>query len=914
MAGGGHDPSAPESSAARCAQRWVAWSLRRAPALAVAALVIVVPGTWLTARLYRNLSSDVEELLPRQAPSVIATDELRARVPGLSTLGVVVDAGRADQVPAAERLLDELAARVRNYPAALVHSVRVGAADEKRFFEQFGPLYIQPSDLSEIQHRIQSRKSWEARRKLDILLDDEPAPPLDFSDLQQKYRRQLPGTAGTEARFSSTDGAVSVLLIEGTEKTARLAGARQLVSRVEADLRQLGGPQHYAPGMRVGLAGNVAVSVEELQALSEDLGISTVIVVSTVLVVILLFFGWWIAIPALLIPLAIGTVAAFGIAAALPLGIDRLNSSTAFLGSIVVGNGVNFGIVWLARYAEARRRAVPVEPALAQALAGALPGTLVAALAAATSYGSLAVTHFRGFRQFGFIGGIGMLTAWVSAFLLTPPLVAWLERRAGRVGRRRVPRRSPSPSGTSARTTHPAGPAATASSSREGLGTLSGFPETVDRWPARVHRRAGEVGRFTRLLERRAVLIVAAAAALTAGACIEISHFDSSRIESDFSRLRRRDTGTSGEGYWGRKMEEVLKRNLSPTVILADSVADARGIAARVRGNEQQPRMAELIAQVRDVDDVVPPDQPTRIAEIERIRGMITPVVRAQLSPESERLVDHLLGQGPLRPVQLADVPSSLTAGLRERDGSLGRTVLVFPQLTKRLWQTAELAFLVGTLRSAAALGVAPGHHPGRVAGYVPIASDITRALQHDGPIASAIAFISVAVLVMLIFRGRSTGLWVLGSLSLGVVWMLAATLASGMKINYINFVAFPITFGIGVDYAVNIMARYRQELAVLTASSAPSLVGVPAGGMRIEAIRRAVHTTGPAVALCSLTTILGYSSLLIAKNRALSSFGAVAVSGEVSCLSTAVAVLPAALILLCAVGARQLRYSGTNR
>jgi hypothetical protein len=401
---------------------------------------------------------------------------------------------------------------------------------------------------------------------------------------------------------------------------------------------------------------------------------------------------------------------------------------------------------------------------------------------------------------------------------------------------------------------------------------------------------------------------------LTVGAGIEISRFDSSRIESDFSRLRRRDTGTRGEGYWGRKMEQVLKRNLSPTVILADSVADARAIAARVRRAEQQPRMAELIAQVRDVDDVVPPDQPGRIAAIERIRAMMTPVTRAQLSPESERLVDRLLGQGPLPAVHLADVPSSLTAGLRERDGSLGRTVLVFPQLTKRLWQTDELAYLVGVLRTAATEGVAPGHRAGRVAGYVPIASDITRALQHDGPIASAIAFVSVAVLVMLIFRGRSTGLWVLGSLSLGVAWMLGATLASGMKINYINFVAFPITFGIGVDYAVNIMARYRQELADLTASSASSPLDVSTAGMRIEAIRRAVHTTGPAVALCSLTTILGYSSLLIAKNRALSSFGAVAVSGEVSCLSTAVAVLPAALILLCTLGARRLPYSGAKR
>ncbi len=839
-------------------RRWVAWLLRHARFLAVVALVVTVPAAWITSQLYRKLSSDIEELLPRQAPSVIATDELRSRVPGLSTLGVVVDAGRADRLPAAEHLLDDLAARVRTYPDTLVRSVRVGADVEKRFFDQFGPLYIAPADLAEIQRRIQERKSWEARRKLDILFEDEPAPPLDFHDLEQKYRRQLPGTSGNQARFSNGGAAVSVLLIEGTEATARLAGARQLVSRVEADLRRLGGPAHYAPGMRVGLAGNVAVSVEELQALSEDLGISTVLVVTTVLAVLLLFFGWWIAIPALLLPLTIGTVVAFALAAVLPLGIDRLNSSTAFLGSIVVGNGVNFGIVWLARYAEARRRGTAIEPALAEATAGAFPGTLVAALAAATSYGSLAVTHFRGFRQFGFIGGIGMLTAWIATFVLTPPLVAWLERRAAR-----------------------------------------------ERWPSRgPERRRAEVGRLTLLLQRYAAPIAIVAGALTVGALFEISRFDSSHVESDFSRLRRRDTGTSGEGYWGRKMDQVLQRNLSPTVILTDSAADARAVAARVRRDEQQPRLAALIAQVRDIDDVVPPDQPARITEIERIRGMITPVVRAQLTPDSLRLVDRLLGQGPLRPVRLEEVPSSLTAGLRERDGSIGRTVLVFPQLTKRLWQTNELAFLVGSLRAAAA----EGHRPGRVAGYVPIASDITRALQHDGPIASAIAFASVAVLVMLIFRGRSTGLWVLGSLSLGVAWMLGATLASGMKINYINFVAFPITFGIGVDYAVNIMARYRQELAELMSSS-PS--NVSAARLRACAIRRAVHTTGPAVALCSLTTILGYSSLLIAKNRALSSFGAVAVSGEVSCLSTAVAVLPAALILLYA---RQRLYSGANR
>ena len=50
---------------------------------------------------------------------------------------------------------------------------------------------------------------------------------------------------------------------------------------------------------------------------------------------------------------------------------------------------------------------------------------------------------------------------------------------------------------------------------------------------------------------------------------------------------------------------------------------------------------------------------------------------------------------------------------------------------------------------------------------------------------------------------------FVIGGLLVGVLWMLALAMALGIKINFVNFIAFPITFGIGVDYAVNVMARY---------------------------------------------------------------------------------------------------------
>ena len=110
----------------------------------------------------------------------------------------------------------------------------------------------------------------------------------------------------------------------------------------------------------------------------------------------------------------------------------------------------------------------------------------------------------------------------------------------------------------------------------------------------------------------------------------------------------------------------------------------------------------------------------------------------------------------------------------------------------------------------------------------------------------------------------------VIASLLIGIVWMVGATFLFGIKVNYANFAAFPITFGIGVDYAVNIMARFRQERAAGRATSCPPI--------RTRIVERVVLSTGGAVALCSLTTVIGYSSLLLAKNQALFLFGAVAV------------------------------------
>jgi len=378
------------------------------------------------------------------------------------------------------------------------------------------------------------------------------------------------------------------------------------------------------------------------------------------------------------------------------------------------------------------------------------------------------------------------------------------------------------------------------------------------------------------VLVRRNRAFVLVGFLLVVGAAWRARTFGVGEIETDFSRLRRADTWQTGEGAWGRKMDAVLGTYLTPAVLLADRPDQARAIAERLRDEAARDPARSQLASVRTIDDVLPRDQEAKIAEIDAIRDDLTPASLAQVKTSERRRLDALLDEGPLRPLTVADVPPTLTTGLVERDGTYGLTVLAFPRPTPALWQGPSLSQLVDTLRMVARTGVGPGTRPARVASSLALSSDIVSSIRRDGPRVSVVAFLGVVAIVWSVLRQPRLAALVACSLAIAVLLQLALAMSLGVRINFANFIAYPITFGIGVDYAANIASRYLQD------------------GERDVA--RVLRSTGGAVALCSLTTILGYSSLLLAENRALFSFGVLAVLGELCCLSTALVLLPAAL------------------
>jgi predicted RND superfamily exporter protein len=162
-----------------------------------------------------------------------------------------------------------------------------------------------------------------------------------------------------------------------------------------------------------------------------------------------------------------------------------------------------------------------------------------------------------------------------------------------------------------------------------------------------------------------------------------------------------------------------------------------------------------------------------------------------------------------------------------------------------------------------------------RGSGRAVIFADILDAVLADIPKAAAVSLSLTVLTVFLAFGRGKAALEVVGSLAVGLLWLMLLLYLGRIKINFFNFVALPITFGIGVDYAVNVMQRVLN------------------GGGVIPAMR----STGGAVVLNSLTTTLGYLALLGSVNQAVRSLGVIAVLGEVCCLAAAMLALPSWLM-----------------
>ena len=776
-----------------------------------------------TIELFKNLRPDLEELLPTTARSVIDLAEVKSRLTSIDNLAVLI---RTQNSVAGRKFQDALAHELETLPTSLISSVEYRINRELEFFKARRALYIDTSDLTQIRDFIRDRIDYEKQlyNPLNIFRASElPEPMLDFKVLQKKYD----GKVGAYSRFpdgyySTPDGTKRVILVNMPGSNVGMAGVQALKKAVVEAVERVG-PSRFSPDLEISYTGGVENTIEEQAALIADLELSTLVVMGLVTFVLWFFFRTIRATLAVIFSLLIGTIWTFG---ASYFAVGYLNANSAFLGAIVLGNGINCGIIFLARYLEERRNGLNHPSALEIAISRTAHSTLAASLAAGLSFGSLMLTEFRGFRQFGIIGLIGMSLCWIAAYTVLPAALTLMEKiKPIMTPERKKPKRFIS-------------------------------------------------GSLAYLIQKFPKPLWGLSIGLTIAAGLFYSKFSPSILESDLSKLRNKVSMERGSGYLSKYVDEIFQRYLSPLVILPKTLEETDRIATLLRAKQKELGENSLIANVQTIQDFLPKDQPQKIRLIHEIQTLLPPKILLRMSESERTRVRDFFTPEATRTIEMTSLPKLILDKFTEKDGTIGKLVLIEPPLTEVTRERDPLIGFIHLLRSVTD-SVAPGSP---VAGGLPISADMLEAIARDGPKATLFAFLAVIVLVILLFRQFRAILLVLFALVLGVFWLGGLIFALDLKINFLNFIALPITFGIGVDYGVNIFQRYQQEGR--------------------GSILQVIKGTGGAVGLCSVTTIIGWGSLLIADNQAFVSFGRLAVLGEITTLLAALVALPAFLLV----------------
>jgi uncharacterized protein len=810
-------PDSSGSSRAPVA-RMVRWSIRWRVPVVVGCALLMGLAVWRVSQL--RLRTDLVELLPQDGPAVSALRQMDQRFPSLASIMVVVEGPVAESN---RRFVNDLVPKLREIPDPEIADVEWGVREVHDFYRKNGFLYASLPDLEDAHDKLQ-REILRHKNPafLDLSADEtgEPEPASMPVDWIEKKAAKLLGQYPDDY-FATPDGRVYGIIIRLQGSLLGRTHGEQTVHAVEQVIAQAR-PSQYHPELKVGLTGNVLSGLAERHALEDDLKLATA---ASVLLVGLSMFLYFRAIGPMassVLPATCGVAFALAVA---QLSFGYLNAATAFMASIILGNGINYAIIQTARYEEERHLGRAPAEAAVTAVLSTWRATGIAALAAALAYAALAVTTFRGFNQFGYIGAAGMILSWVVTLLLLPAVWSIFDRRRD----------------VAAKVRH------------------RGFSRMAERWADKVlgHPR----------------LVVAAGTLLTIAAVACVPRYLHDPFEYDFRKLGNQSQARKQVEALSGKLDPIFGRSLSPGVVLVDHPEDAIQVKRKIEAID--PAHA-IVAKTTIIGDLLPGDRATQEAKLKvlsKIRRLVDQNVEL-LDEEQRRKLEVLRPPDDLRPLTASDLPFTLRRYFTERDGTIGRPVLYFPPTTVSVWDGNYLSKLAGVVES---IRLDDGRFV-RSSGSGVIFAEMIRAIVHDGPVVTAVALGAVLVLLGCVAGLRRGTLWTMVSLVIGVLWMVGAAAAADVRINFLNFIALPITFGIGVDYGINLVERHRQDGA--------------------QGIRHTMVSTGGAIALCSLTTVIGYGALLLADSHALRSFGAMAILGEIACLAAAMSVLPALLSL----------------
>ncbi len=866
--------------------------------IAVSILLMLLAGAFIP-RLHvstdRNLlaGTDSDEFKRREKVSEMF---------GTALVSVVVLSAPTKET--AHRAADHLAASLKRHPSVIKD---VFHRADIAFFERHGLMFASPATVNQVVDTLTDNRDGlrvlsdaddlsqlvvEGADQLSRQAVPENAPAVEidkgfrfFENVLADIERWFadPGLARIPAIDQLWEGSASfagrgdnggyltdndgrspslvVLFVQPASNSQAMEVVEPLTDLIRAKARAT---EQKFRGTRALVSGMPSLQTDELRLVTRDCLVAGIASGLGVLLVFMIAFRSLRVSLFLVLPLGVGLIWSAGFTGAL---YGHLTMITSYFAAVLFGLGVAFTIHIVARFHEALLAGLDRRQSVEAAVMGAGPGVFVGGATTALAFAAIVFSEFRGFAEMGVISAMGvMLILFANLTLLPAALLLWHPGKDAAIAER-----APGTFWASIARSRIVVPALAGILMVAGVVTARGvrFNYAVESMlPGN-----SEAVEAIMLLNTRTDFSTAYSVSVAA------SKEDAAALARRFRALRtvsRAETVTDFVPFEQKQKIRTLQG------LPADLRAEIRDLAVAWRNRQQQSSALTAAGLAASLDELS--DTLSDLSFDAKRAGRAEAAALLRMSKLARRTAGKVKQGNDARAAQLDQYVSGLIArGLTVLSDGLsdsGFGVDDLPETVRGRYVSpdgkhfAVLVFPSGDIGQRdffyrhvdELLSVDPG-----ITGHVVTHRRFTEMVHRGFVQAVILSFIAVLLLVILDLRTWKGVAMALLPVVLASGCTAFVMYITGFMLNYANIMALPILIGTGVDYGVHLAHRTAQSGSVVVAA----------------------RTTGRAIALSGITTLIGFGSLILGNHWGVRSLGLLLCIGITFALLGAMVVLP---------------------
>lgn len=368
---------------------------------------------------------------------------------------VVVESSRPEAI---KQVLDDLGGRLKNESSLftnVLYKVEPGKLREK------GLQYLSPDQLANGLDRLDEYRPvlngrWDLIRldglvprmhtqlkrldqenrlegsvlltHMDRLTTSLTASLKDRNDFSNPWPDVLPvdpqmsDQANETVYLLNDDGTMGFVMASPVDTGSSFEGATVAIDKIR---KIISGVSRQFPDVKITLTGIPVLENDEMRRSQADSMMASII--SYIGVAIILFIGFRGFLHPMigLLMLAIGMAWSFGYTTAV---VGHLNILSVSFVAILIGLGIDFSIHVLAKYLELRRQGLGLRAALVETSGSVGGGIVTGAVTTSLAFFCATFTEFLGVAELGIIAGGGIMLCALAAFTFLPAAVTLIDR------------------------------------------------------------------------------------------------------------------------------------------------------------------------------------------------------------------------------------------------------------------------------------------------------------------------------------------------------------------------------------------------------------------------------------------------------------------------------------------------------